>query len=221
MLTTLHVGRSLIVLKPRMEIGDRNMFSDVPRPGYELFRHLILFRFHIAVLSCSISLAVRISWISLLSLLPTSFCWNVLRSNCLLSALTGIAGVVTSYLLMLTGCPKCPVFCLSEGIRIYHLCRWGFQDFIICPGFTCMNWLPALGRCNNKKKWSDGYFTGHRACSNQMLLLKMAQGSAVRVSRFYHLSWFHLHELTPRLGALQQQKKRSDGHFTGHRPWLK
>ena len=28
-----------------------------------------------------------------------------------------------SYLLMLTGCPKCPVFCLSEGIRFYHLCR--------------------------------------------------------------------------------------------------
>ena len=38
--------------------------------------------------------------------------------------------------------------------------------------------------------------------SNQMLWLKMAQGSAVRVSRFYHLSWFHLHELTPQLGAL-------------------
>ena len=49
LLTTLHVGRSLIVLKPRMEIGDRNMFSDVPRPGHELFRHLIHFRFHIAV----------------------------------------------------------------------------------------------------------------------------------------------------------------------------
>ena len=65
-------------------------------------------------------------------------------------------------LLMLTGCPKCPVFCLSEGIRFYHLCRWGSQDFIICPGFTCMNWLPGLGRCNNKIKRSDGYFTGHR-----------------------------------------------------------
>ena len=165
---------------------------------------------------------------------------------------------------MLTGCPKCPVFCLSEGIRIYHLCRWGFQDFIICPGFTCMNWLPALGRCNNKKNGRMGISQGiaHaqiRCCcsrwlkarrwgsqdfiiclgftcmnwlpglgrcnnkkkgrmgilqgiahgsNNRMLWLKMAQGSAVRVSRFYHLSWFHLHELTPRLGALQQQKKR-------------
>ena len=26
-------------------------------------------------------------------------------------------------LLMLTGCPKCAVVCLSEGIRFYHLCR--------------------------------------------------------------------------------------------------
>ena len=63
-------------------------------------------------------------------------------------ARTHLRHLHTLDLLMLTGCPKCPVFCLSEGIRFYHLCRWGSQDFIICPGFTCMNWLPGLGRCN-------------------------------------------------------------------------
>ena len=38
------------------------------------------------------------------------------------------------------------------GSRWLKARRWGSQDFIICPGFTCMNWLPALGRCNKKKK---------------------------------------------------------------------
>ena len=62
-------------------------------------------------------------------------------------------------------------------VRFYHLCRWGSEDFIICPGFTCMNWLPGLGRCNTKKNGRMGILQGIAHGSNRMLWLKMAQGS--------------------------------------------
>ena len=122
---------------------------------------------------------------------------------------------------MLTGCPKCPVFCLSEGIRFYHLCRWGSQDFIICPGFTCMNWLPGLGRCNNKIKRSDGYFTGHRPWLKSDVVAQDGSrlgGEGLKILSSVPVSpaWID----SPAWGAVTT-KKGSDGYFTGHRPWLK